>query len=63
MSYKDQEILTPKQLEEFLSISHSTRIDWTKRGFLVSYKIGDKKIFYKRSEVLNSLVKVEKPGL
>lgn len=60
MSQEDKEILSPKQVEELLSISHSTRVDWTKKGYLNSYKIGERKLFYLKSEILNSLVKVER---
>lgn len=55
------DILTCKQVEELLDISHQTRINWTNKGFLQSYSLGSRrKIFYKRSEIINSLIRLER---
>jgi predicted site-specific integrase-resolvase len=50
-----KEILSPAEVEKLLSISHSTRIKWTKDGILKSYRMGDKRIYYKFSEVIDAL--------
>jgi hypothetical protein len=54
------DLLTPRQVEEMLDISHQTRIDWTKQGILKSYSFGGRKKYYKRSDIMDSLIKIEK---
>lgn len=53
------DLLTPREVEELLDISHQTRIDWTKQGLLQAYSFGGRKKYYKRSEIFNSLIKIE----
>lgn len=46
-----------KEVSEILSIAMVTVDDWTKKGILTAYRIGNKKRF-KRSEVENALTKI-----
>ncbi|MEO9501892.1 helix-turn-helix domain-containing protein [Nonlabens ulvanivorans] len=55
-SSKDK-LLTREQTSEMLSISLGTLWSWTKKGILISYRIGNK-IMYKQHEVYESLVKI-----
>ena len=48
-----------QDVAEILSISIVTVDDWTKKGILTAYRIGNKKRF-KRNEVENSLTKISK---
>jgi predicted site-specific integrase-resolvase len=50
-----KEILSPAEVEKLLSISHTTRIKWTNDGILKSYRVGEKRIYYKLSEVVEAL--------
>lgn len=51
------EFLTRSEVAELLKIDLSTVHNWTKRGRLTSYGIGSR-IYYKRSEVENAIVKL-----
>ena len=49
-------LLTCKETEDFLSISHQTRIDYTNKGILKAYKFpGCRYTYYKKSEILAAL--------
>ncbi|MCD8448481.1 helix-turn-helix domain-containing protein [Tenacibaculum dicentrarchi] len=48
-----------QDIADFLSISIVTVDDWTKKGILSAYRIGNKKRF-KRNEVENALTKISK---
>lgn len=54
------EYLTRQEVSELLKVNLSTVHNWTKSGTLVSYGIGGSRIYYKRSEVEEALVKLEK---
>lgn len=54
------DLLTPREVEDLLDISHQTRIDWTKQGLLHAYSFGGRKKYYKRSEIFDSLIKIQK---
>lgn len=50
------EYLTRQEVAELFKINLTTVWNWTKRGKLQSYGIGGR-VFYKRSEIENSIVK------
>lgn len=53
------EFLTRQEVAEMLSIDLSTVHNWTKRKILTSYQTGGGgRVYYKRSEVENSLIKL-----
>ena len=54
-----EDLMTCKQVEELLDISHQSRIEWTRQGILQSYSFGGRKTYYKRSEIIVSLIKIE----
>ena len=54
------EYLTRQEVSELLKVNLSTVHNWTKNGTLVSYGIGGSRIYYKRAEVEEALVKLEK---
>ena len=49
--------LTRQQVAEMLSIDLSTLHNWTKKGKISSYGIGNR-VYYKRSEIENAFVKL-----
>lgn len=51
------EYITRKDVASLLKISYPTLNDWTKQGWLQSYKIGNR-VLYKKNEVENSLRQV-----
>ncbi len=53
------EYLTRNEVSELLKIDLSTLYNWTKSGKLSAYGIGSR-VYYKRSEVENAIVKLEK---
>ncbi len=54
---RDQdELLTRDEAAKLLKINISTLYNWTRKGKIPSYGIGYR-VYYKRSEILNSLVK------
>ena len=53
------EYLTRQDVSELLKINLSTVHNWTKSGTLISYGIGGSRIYYKRSEVEEAIVKLE----
>lgn len=65
LSYKPQsratditqsEYITRREVANLFKITLTTVHDWTRKGILQAYKIGNK-VFYKRFEVENALVK------
>ncbi|MFV8441862.1 helix-turn-helix domain-containing protein [Flavobacterium sp. LB2P44] len=52
-------LLSPIETCELLNIKRTTLWKWTKNGKLTSYGIGNR-VYYKKGEVLNSLVKFNK---
>lgn len=55
---QETELITREQTSKILGISLPTLYSWTKLGILPSYRIGTR-IRYKKSEVLDSVSKVE----
>ncbi|WP_348811084.1 helix-turn-helix domain-containing protein [Flavobacterium maritimum] len=55
----DDALLSPIETCELLNIKRTTLWKWTKIGKLTSYGIGNK-VYYKKGEVLNSLVNINK---
>lgn len=53
------EYLTRNEVKELLKVDLSTVHNWTKRGKLKSYGIGNR-VFYKRSEVENAIIPLNK---
>ena len=51
--------LTRQEVAEMLQIDISSVHNWTKRKILQSYQIGGR-VYYKRTEVENSLIKLNK---
>ena len=51
-----EELLTRDEAASHLKINSSTLWLWTKKGKLSSYGIGNR-VYYKRSEIMESLVK------
>ena len=51
------ELLTRKEAAEFLKVDLSTLWNWSKKGILSSYGIGNR-VYYKRSEIEEALVKL-----
>ena len=53
------EYLTRVEVSEMLKIDLSSVHNWTKKRILISYQIGGR-VYYKRAEVENSIVKLNK---
>ena len=53
-----EEFLTRAEVAEMLKIDISSVHNWTKKGILIRYGIGHR-VYYKRSEVENSLIKLK----
>lgn len=53
-----EELLTRDETAKILKINSSTLYLWTRKGKLPSYGIGNR-VYYKRSEIMDSLVKVK----
>jgi excisionase family DNA binding protein len=51
------EYLTRNEVKELLQIDLSTVHNWTKKGKLKAYGIGNR-IYYKRSEIENSIIAI-----
>ena len=52
------EYLTRSEVADLLKINLSTVHNWTKNGILTSYGIGGTRIYYKRKEVEEAIVKL-----
>jgi hypothetical protein len=55
---KPDELLTREETYKLLKIDSSTLWHWTKKGKVIAYGIGNRR-YYKRSELLESLVKLK----
>ncbi len=55
---KEEELLSREETSNLLKINLSTLWRWTKDGKLSAYGIGNR-VFYKKDEILNSLIKIE----
>lgn len=55
---KEEELLSREETSSLLKINLSTLWRWTKDGKLSAYGIGNR-VFYKKDEILNSLIKIE----
>jgi hypothetical protein len=53
------EYLTRVEVAEMFKIDLSSVHNWTKKKILISYQIGGR-VYYKRSEVENSIIKLKK---
>lgn len=51
------ELMTRQEAADFLKINITTLWNWTKKGMLTSYGIGNR-VFYKRSEIEKSIIKL-----
>jgi hypothetical protein len=54
----NEELLTPNEVALLLKCDVKSVYNWTKRGLLVRYAIA-KRVYYKRSEVLSSLIRID----
>ena len=54
----DQELLTRDEACMLLKVDSSTLWRWTNKGKITAYGIGSKR-FYKKEELLNSLIKLD----
>ena len=57
-SIQEKENWTAQETASFLKVSKVTIHEWTKKGILEKYKIGNR-IFYKKNEVLKAVNSVE----
>ena len=55
---KEEELLSREETSSLLKINLSTLWRWTKDGKVNAYGIGNR-IFYKKDEIFNSLIKIE----
>jgi len=53
----DQELLTREEACMLLKVDSSTLWRWTNKGSIIAYGIGSKR-FYKKEELLNSLIQL-----
>lgn len=53
------ELMTRQQTADMLKVDISTIHNYTKRGILLSYGIGNR-IFYKRSEIQEAIIRIVK---
>lgn len=53
------ELLTRQEVAKLFKVDISTIHNWTKRGEIQSYSVGSR-IYYKRCEIENSLIKLKK---
>ena len=53
------EYLTRQEVAELFKVNLSTVHNWTKNGTLISYGMGGSRIYYKRSEIDETIVKLE----
>ena len=51
---KQETLLSPKDVMEWLKITPPTLNDWAKKGILTRYKLGNR-AFYKKEEIIESL--------
>ena len=60
-STPDQELLTREQACTLLKVDPSTLWRWTNKGKVTAYGIGSRR-FYKKEELMNSLVVIKSKG-
>ncbi|MFN8304049.1 MAG: helix-turn-helix domain-containing protein [Saprospiraceae bacterium] len=53
--------LNRQEVAELLRVSVVTVHDWTGKGFLKSYRLGQK-VYYKRSEIDAAMIEIKKGG-
>ena len=59
VSSQDEQIyLTAKETASLCKVTTVTVHEWTKKGILTKYKIGNR-VFYKRDEIISSFNKIE----
>lgn len=54
-----EELMTRQETAEYLKIDSTTLWHWTNKNKVTAYGIGARR-YYKRSEIINSLVKLKK---
>ena len=57
-SINEKENWTIKETAEYCKVSKVTIYQWTKKGILKKYKIGNR-VFYKKNEVVAAVIKIE----
>ena len=62
MAYTDDELLTRDEACKLLKVDLSTLWRWTNKGLITAYGIGSKR-FYKKEELLNSLIQLNSKKL
>jgi hypothetical protein len=58
-THNPEELLTRVQTCKFLQINSSTLWQWTNKGKVIAYGIGNRR-YYKKAELLNSLLPLKK---
>lgn len=53
---KPEKYITRREVSDILRVSVVTVSDWTRKGILIAYKVGNR-VYYKSDEVENALVK------
>ena len=56
-SQNDEELLTRTETAEFLKINFTTLWNWTKKGKVTAYGIGNR-VYYKRGELNKALIQI-----
>ena len=56
-SQNDEELLTRAETTEFLKINSTTLWNWTKKGKVTAYGIGNR-VYYKRGELKKALIQI-----
>jgi len=56
-TYNNEELLTRSEACSLLKINMTTLWNWSRKGKIVSYGIGNR-VYYKKSELLESLVRL-----
>jgi len=51
-------LLSKKEVAQLLGVTKQTVCNYTYNGLLKGYKIGNRKVFYKENEVLESLTEI-----
>jgi len=59
MKNNDLELLSKKEVAELLGVTKQTVCNYTYNGLLKGYKIGNRKVFYKKDEILEALTEIK----
>jgi excisionase family DNA binding protein len=52
------ELLSKNEVAKFLGVSIQTIYNYTANGTLKGYKMGNRKVFYKKNEILEALTEI-----